>query len=318
MGDTSIEDVVSKIQLRIHNLRLLLLERLTPLLRNQILHAIRLHSEALEQTNIKSYLADLDTVHEQVMEHWTKVYGNLTSRADLLQDMVLFQQFLTAKLLEDYTQTPCKCNDFGVVLVMILDAVKDGHQKATGYYQTRMVYPLEEMMLDRDHVEKKLRTAAAGQAGGDVQPLIDRCDWSTLAATLMSDRELALKLNERALDGFTFEIMRATVLRKIDKIKSKYFAELSHPSTFTISARAREMSARQASNNTNQMSSPAPPTTAPSNTSPSSETHPFGKGFGFAWSIYNTLTGLKHRSTPASSSADWDETTSLIKLEKTE
>jgi hypothetical protein len=55
------------IESRIRNLRVLLLEYLTPLLQTQAHHAIELHSEALNHPDL--YLKDLDTLHDQFKEH---------------------------------------------------------------------------------------------------------------------------------------------------------------------------------------------------------------------------------------------------------
>ena len=56
--------------------------------------------------------------------------------------------------------------------------MKDGIDVGTAY-PDHVIYPLEEMMLSRDYVEKKLRTVATeGRQGSDIQPFIDRCDWS--------------------------------------------------------------------------------------------------------------------------------------------
>jgi hypothetical protein len=103
-------DIHQLIERRIINLKFLLSDRLTPLLREQMCHAIALHREALQHPNGDPYLKDLDDLHDQLMGHWTKVYGNLIPRAYLLQDMVLFRQFLIAKLLEDYTNEPYTVN----------------------------------------------------------------------------------------------------------------------------------------------------------------------------------------------------------------
>lgn len=96
-------------------------------------------------------------------------------------DIIMFQRFLIAKLLEDYTNEPY------TITKWILDKairVQEGYARAEDgsnldtTYQVHVRYTLEEMMLDRDHVENKLRAAAIGQghSGGDIQPLIDKRD----------------------------------------------------------------------------------------------------------------------------------------------
>jgi len=83
-----------------------LLEHLTPLLWKQINYAIKLYREALENPDL--YLKDLDALYDEFREHWTKVYGDLISKAFLLQDIIMFHRFLVRKLLEDYTNEPYK------------------------------------------------------------------------------------------------------------------------------------------------------------------------------------------------------------------
>ena len=320
MEDIITKDIRQRIEHRIRNLKTLLLERLTPLLREQIRHAIALHTEALEHPNVDQYLDDLDSLHDQLMEHWTKVYGDLISRAYLIQDVVLFQQFLVAKLLEDYTNEPYTVDKW--VLNQAKRAIehedharlKDGSD-VDMMYQVHVVFPLEEMMLSRDHVENKLRAAAIGREHprSDIQPLIDRRDWSNLAAALTNDRHLALKL----FGGPSFDTnilndsTQKRILRTIDEIKGKYFSELSDSSTFAISTYAREMSTRHTSNDTNHGSPLTPLTIAPLETrnhlkDPSKN--------GFVWGIYDTIasglgrkSNLKFRASLPSSGSDRDD-----------
>ena len=134
-------------------------------------------------------------------------------------------------------------------------------------------------------------------SGSDIQPLIDKCDWSNLATALAYDRDLAFKLFEgqppdaNIFDAKTYK----RILQGIDQIKGRYFAELSDSSTFTISTSAREMSAGQTSNHTKHRS----------------------------WNFYSTFASLrrtkpslKSRAYPASSDANYDETTCPINLKK--
>lgn len=86
-------------------------------------------------------------------------------------------------------------------------------------------------MLDRAHVENKMRAALArdGQPGSDIQPLIDRCDWSSLATTLKKDQLLVTDLLSEVEDS------QKKVQRGIKRIQKKYFRELHGPSSFVIS-----------------------------------------------------------------------------------
>lgn len=321
-------DIRQLIGRRIINFEILLSDHLTPLLREQIRHAIALHRKALQHPNSDPYLKDLSDLHDQLMEHWTKVYGDLISRAYLLQDIIMFRQFLIAELLEDYTNEPCTVDKW--VLNQAKCVIEQGdHARAEDgsvvdtTYQVHVVFPLEEMMLSRDHVENKLRAAAIrqGNSGSDIQPLVDRRDWSNLAATLTNDRRLALKLfgepsfDANISDAKTYQ----RILHGINEIKGKYFSELSDSSTFTISTHAREMSAGQASSQYNIGSPPAPLTIRLSNSRPHLE-DPSSRN-GWTWDIYGTIvSGLKGTKLTYSTSSDanCDEATSLVNSKKAE
>lgn len=315
------------IERRIANFEILSLERSTPLLRKQMRHAIALHREALKHSDLDPYLEDLNTLHSQLKEHWTRIYGDLISRAFLLQDIILFQQFLIAKLLEDYTGEPYTIDQW------ILDQARcvieqersvgtNNDSNVDKMYQAHVVYPLEEMMLGRDHVENKLRAAAAkrGRSQSDIQPLIDSCDWLNLARALTNDRDLILKLfAEQPLDHNKAK----KILRGIEEIEEKYFSKLSDSSTFTISMHAKEMSAERASTYTNNRSS------LTSSTIASSDIGHSGIGpsrNGFAWNIYNAIAdglggtkpSLKSGASLRSSRTGWDKAASHVDLKKGE
>jgi hypothetical protein len=319
-------DIRQLIERRIINFEILLLDHLTPLLREQILHAIALHREALQQPDVDPYLEDLDDLHDQLKGHWTKVYGNLISRAYLLQDIILFQQFLIAKLLEDYTNEPCPVNKWVLDQAKCIIEQEDHAMARDGSvvdttYQVHVVFPLEEMMLSRDHVENKLLAAAIGlgHSGSDIQRLIDRRDWLNLAMVLTNDRGLALKLFEGQPSGICDAKTYERILQGIDQIKGKYFTELLDSSTFTISTHAREMSAGQASSQYNIGSPPAPLTIRPSNSRPHSE-DPSSRN-SWTWGIYDVIVSSLKGTKPTystSSDANCEETTSLVNLKKAE
>ena len=147
-------DIRQLIERRIINFETLLVEHLTPLLRERIRHAIALHLEAFKQPIVDPYLKDLDDLQDQLMEHWTKVYGNMISRAYLLQDIILFQQFLVAKLLEDYTNWPYTVEKWVLNQAKCIIEQEDHVRRNNGsivntIYQDRIVFPLEEMMLSK-------------------------------------------------------------------------------------------------------------------------------------------------------------------------
>jgi hypothetical protein len=238
----------------------------------------------------------------------------------------MFYRFLIAKLLEDYMNEPCPVNkwvlDQAKCIVKQEDytRAKDGSNMDTTY-QVHVVYPLEEMMLDRDHVKNKLRAAVMGQehSGSDIQRLIDKCDWSNLVTALAYDRGLALKLFEgQSPDANIFDAKTyQRILNGIDKIKGTYFLELSDSSTFTISTHAREISAGQASSQFNIRSPPAPLTIRPSNSRPHSE-DPSSRN-GWVRGIYGAIVSGFKGTNPTystSSNANCDEATSLVNSKK--
>lgn len=120
-------------------------------------------------------------------------------------------------------------------------------------YYAFFTWPLEEMMLDQDHVQETLVTAAAEpqspERARDIQCSIARCDWPSLARALVKDRELAIALfDEEPIDPEYYNAnTRKKVLRGIEKVREKYFEDLSDPVNFTISKYAMGLSPVQPS-----------------------------------------------------------------------
>ncbi len=226
---------------QIRALKILLLESLTPLLRNEIHRAIKLH-----EVHDEVHSEDVDTLFTRIMEHWTKICS-LIYRAHLLEDATLFQVFLTDKLLEDYANEPCKITDWTTGQAAV---IRQHHDTAEGddndtAYQLRVVDPLEELMLDQCHVEDKLLLATACP-GSHIRRLIGRKDWPSLATTLKKDRDLAVSLfREQPFDPGLFGDKGKRVLRGIDAIESKYFAKSSSRASWSVvgfvSAAARRL-----------------------------------------------------------------------------
>jgi hypothetical protein len=261
---------------RIIKFQLLLLDRLTPLFRTELSHAIKLYSEALAHSNIKSYEKDLDDSYEKLKRHWARIYGDFVHRTDLLHNTTMFQAFLAAKLLEDYANEPYTVNKWALIQAESITRGRDGGDMDA--YRTNIVYPLEEMMLNKDSVEQKLLAAATRRSGGNIRPLIDSCDWPKLAAALTDDRDLTLKLDPDTVSLHT----RDKILRHIDEISQKYFSQLSSASEFVINKHAAEISALASSRphdesilmHLNQ-----------SNTDPDHASKQ-----SFRWKIYNAIT----------------------------
>lgn len=82
-----------------------------------------------------------------------------------------------------------------------------------------------------------------GQPGSEIQPLIHRCDWESLAATLVKNRDLTTRIFP---DHGNTKGSHEKVMRGISQIQAKYFSELAGASVFTVSAQASAMSAELA------------------------------------------------------------------------
>lgn len=257
-------------RIRISGYKILLHDSLTPLLRKEILNLIQLNSEVLElpspvgreRDRVLNKQKGLKTAENRLMEHWARVHGNICDRSRLISLISLLQQFLPNQLLEEYTGQKCHKGDAIPDWVLIqVDRIKKHYssEDATDYnerqYQMFITFPVEEMILDRDHVEKKLRAAASGERypGGIIQHLIKECDWPTLATTLASDRKMLHGLNNQMeIFAPASQISRETcnkVLQCINRVQNKYFAKLpaSAPCMFIKSVYAVKEEAKRTS-----------------------------------------------------------------------
>lgn len=172
--------------------------------------------------------------------------------------MLLFEQSIGARLLADYGNEPHAVHEWTLKLAKCKGRPEDrknlAHQEGwekdqlDGIYETNVVLPLEELILDRAHIEKKMDAAVSrhGQPGSDIQPLIHRCDWDSLAATLVKDRHLTTRIFP---DHGNSKGSHEKIMRGISQIQAKYFSELSSASLFTVSAQASAMSAELALTN---------------------------------------------------------------------
>ena len=147
---------------RIVNFAYLLTQNPTPLLHQQLSHAMVLHQQALESPDINPFLRDLDVLHAQIEKHWAKVYSDMLTTASLLWDINMFQRFLCSKLLEDYANEPYVVS--GRMLSLAESTVRqdqrhlarpseDDNTISDEQYRDHVVFPLEESNLDRDYVE---------------------------------------------------------------------------------------------------------------------------------------------------------------------
>lgn len=267
MGDrshsTAAQEIRSILSARVAGYQLLLLDYLTPLFHKELLDATKQHEEMLqrpdptipEQQRALQQLGHLDSVDAQLSEHWKDLHTGLVFRTALFANIIGYQTFLAASISLDYAGHSPRELGLDSWVSGKIEAL-DNHRK-TGeesiknikIYRQTIATPIKEMMLDQDHVERRIRIAAAEPyPTGEIYGLIDECDWSTLAMMLIRDRELAVTLySQKPLDPKSYnDNIAKTVLRKIDEIRDKYFTELLGVSTFTTSKHAQERSARKA------------------------------------------------------------------------
>ena len=304
----------------------------TALLREEIQHAKTIHEEALKHADLSSYFEDLDAVHNRLREHWTKVYGDLDRRALLLQDMVMYEQSLIPMLLGHYANVPYEISKWANGRAQWI-VLQESHTKTdTGGseeadYSTRHVWPLEEMMLNREHVEHKLRTAVAKKEheSSEVQLLVDLCDWTNLAMLLTNDHDLLFQLiKARRSDAQFYDTdTYSKILHGINIVKKKYFAEHLDPLTFTLSKYAEKLSAGKGLGLNSTM-----PGSLPSSSliSRSSHAEIATSNHSLTRNVFSAITsslegislGIKSRGHRSHMEVDKDEVSSLLNSKKAE
>ncbi|KAL1871618.1 hypothetical protein Daus18300_004618 [Diaporthe australafricana] len=257
------EEVRSTLRLRIDGYQTLLLEYQTPLFHDELLDAIKLHEETLqrpeptpaERQRVLDQLTVLDNMNDRLNKHWEKLHRSLNSRTILLYSISEYSKLLGSWLILDYAgrESVGETHHEASAYVTILDKFRSGEGDVEANIRVhRRLFrrPLEEMMLNRQHVEKRLRMAAAGPSypTGEIHRLVDQCDWPNLAAAIVNDREIAAVLfRSKPLDPqFWEDRIGKMALWRIDDLRDKYFAELSSPTTYTLTKLARELSAKQA------------------------------------------------------------------------
>jgi len=164
--------------------------KLTPRLQKQIQSTIHTYYQTANQQNLDviEYRKSLLALRDLIEDHWKQIYGDFSNTACLFKYIIIFRIFLQCKLLEDYAGTPYVVNKNIVCLGRCKSELKDRTRAARelstqidhldNVYQQRVIFVLDELMIDRAHVESKMHAALArdGQPGSDIQILIDRCD----------------------------------------------------------------------------------------------------------------------------------------------
>lgn len=205
----------------------------------------------------------LNTFHDIVEEHWGKVHTSPARHAQLIAHMCLFMEVLSSQLIRDYSRAPAQeeADDadavFGTRINLIKQHRESGNDSSSEHsdqsYQDLVVAPIEELMLDQEHVEHRLIVAAEtckepeGNAPGTVHYFIKQCDWPNLAKILVRDRELAFTILEAGKQsstmlGFFPKDDAIKVVQGISNIRDKYFTDLSGPANFTLSKHATKQS----------------------------------------------------------------------------
>lgn len=119
-------------------------------------------------------------------------------------------------------------------------------------YAKDVVEPLEEMLLEdhMDAIKKKLLSLEPERRylGGEIQRLIDQCDWSGLFAAISSDRRLSVDLfaQKPVVPGAFTDHIKGTVWTGMDKLRDKYFTKSKDANKYTVSKYARGLSSKQA------------------------------------------------------------------------
>jgi len=221
----------------------------TPRFRKQLQTTIHTYQEIEKQQNpdLRQTFNSFEAFRDEIDNYWRQIFGNPITTSVLFNHILIFQEFLKGKLLEDYVGRSYMVNANILFLGRFMGSLEDREQAARQVgakldsldtiYEERVIFVLRELMLDRAHVESKMRTALArgGRPGSDIQLLIDRCDWESLAIVLIQDQ---LLITELFLKGDDDE---KKIQRGMREIQKKYFLELISPSRFTLSKHARSL-----------------------------------------------------------------------------
>ncbi|KAL1855208.1 hypothetical protein Daus18300_011209 [Diaporthe australafricana] len=254
MDEQKLQRAREAIKIRISNLQIQVdTERLTPSLREEIVHVIKVHQEALERPNLdRPFLEELDSLQDQIEEHWSRVYKSCIGHSNLMGDLGQYQLFLTELLLSEYTGAPFTDRQSMEWLhqsaAYLEQATTDTSKGFRATSHESIVFPLEELRLNRPHVEKRLVLAAADDdqqrpLGGWTQYLIKYGDWKDLAKYLYYDRELAVSLfkYQPIVPSLFNSGTRDKVLQGITSIQDKYFTNISSPTEYTVSKYAMDL-----------------------------------------------------------------------------
>lgn len=201
------------------------------------------HLDTLQSKHISQAQLDaLNQMHTSLEDHWSKTHAIYLDHALLLGQMFNFQKYLAEQLLSDYGRTPFNIakerwvQDQAALIKQHRTSVDGDEGKAlqdreSGQegddddgveeeevvgkeeqdYEKLIVYPVNELLFDLENMQNILVAAAEepeqkgeGQSPGPrICALIERCDWPSLAATLVKDRLLLQGLQKLREDKKT-------------------------------------------------------------------------------------------------------------------
>lgn len=181
---------------------------MTPRLEDEITSAINIYTETAKSPilNLERTTAHLSDLKSAIEAHWKMLFADMRTAGQTFDMIGTFREFIGMRLLEDHAgHKPSETDP----VILLLAQCKGGLEERSRVtqrpirkvetpekvYNDRVIMVLDEM-LDRAHVETKIQSALTrnGQAGSDIQPLIDNCDWAGLAAMLIKDEILTTKL----------------------------------------------------------------------------------------------------------------------------
>lgn len=259
------EEVRSALKSRIEAYQRLLLEYQTPLFHNEVVDAIKLHEKILqhpeptpaERHRVLDQIRVLDKIHGRLDKHWSELHKDMNFWLTLITNIDNYEHCLIAWIFLDYTpKYGGKAYKWPASIVESIDNIHNGTGKVDEdfrIYQRAFARPVKEMMLDPDNVERRLRIAATGSTHptGEIDRFIDECDWHSLAAALLSDRELVAAIFDARHLNPDHKLWKSptfgpSVLQKINSVRDRYFTRLSAPTSYALSKRARELTAKKA------------------------------------------------------------------------
>ena len=181
---------------------------LPPLLKSEVdaasraLNALR-NVEVGDVEAVRSAATDIVTpLHEQ----WTKIYKDPIAAGWFFSNLPALRGFLKEALLCDYGRG--SSSSFPAFVDLLVLECQPSREAEITIRPAWSQLVIEEMMLDREHIEMKLNSLVQHETYySGIPSVIGDCRWEDLARTLCKDRELATTLHQQ--DPFK-EIGRAS------------------------------------------------------------------------------------------------------------